>query len=227
MIFTFAHHPLASAYVEQVWQTHSDRAGSFISPATATWELVFTRCNGRTTITARGPETRATAAECPADAEFFGITFKPGAFIPQLPLAALRDRHDATLPSVSAHSFRLQNDVWELPTFDNVAGFIERLIHREALIRDPLVTDALHGSTPDLSPRALQYRFVQATGLTQHMIRQIVRARQAVACLQASQPIAAVACDLGYYDQAHLNNALKRFIGTTPAQLRTSGVVAG
>jgi AraC-like DNA-binding protein len=223
MIVTFDAHTPAAAYVAQIWQMYSDRVGTFTSPAVSSWELVFTRCNGRTTITARGPETRATSAACPADAEFFGITFRPGTFMPHLPLKALLDRQDATLPSVSRRSFRLHNAVWELPTVMNVDVFVEQLIRREVLIRDPLVTAALQGHTPDLSPRALQYRFVQATGLTQRMIRQIDRAHHAVACLQAGRPIADVACDLGYFDQAHLSNALKRFIGITPAQIRTSG----
>lgn len=222
MVFTFDRHIPASAYVEQIWHTRSERAGTFISPATSTWEFVFTRCNGRTTITARGPETHATSAECPAEAEFFGITFKPGAFMPHLPLKALRDRQDAILPTVSSRSFRLHTDVWELPTIMNVDVFIERLLRREVVIRDPLVTDVLQGHRPALSPRALQYRFVEATGLTQRMIRQIERARHAVLRLKEGRPIADVAYDLGYFDQAHLSNALKRFMGSTPAQIRCS-----
>ena len=59
-------------------------------------------------ITTRGPETKASEVDFPADAEFFGITFKLGSFIPHLPLKTLLDRQDATLPEASSNSFVLQ-----------------------------------------------------------------------------------------------------------------------
>jgi hypothetical protein len=42
--------------------------------------LVVTRVAGKTSLTVRGPETRSTKAECPADGEWVGIQFKLGAF---------------------------------------------------------------------------------------------------------------------------------------------------
>ena len=75
----------------------SRRAGCFTSVAASNWEMVVTTLNGKTMITARRPETRASEADYPADAEFFGIVFKLGAFMPHLPTKTLRDRQDATV----------------------------------------------------------------------------------------------------------------------------------
>ena len=49
-----------SPYVERVWRSHSEGAGSFLSVAESRAEIVFTRHRGRVTMTVRGPETRAT-----------------------------------------------------------------------------------------------------------------------------------------------------------------------
>lgn len=208
-----------SSFVEMIWHTRSERAGTFTSVAVSNWEMVITAFNGKTMITARGPETKASEADFPAGAEFFGITFKLGTFMPHLPVKTLRDRQDATLPEALSNSFWLHGSAWELPTFENADVFVNRLIRQELLVRDPVVEAAIQGHTPDLSSRSLQYRFLQATGLTHKTIQQIERARSAVSLLEQGTPILDTAFELGYFDQAHLTNSLKRFIGKTPAQI--------
>jgi AraC-like DNA-binding protein len=208
-----------SSFVEMVWRTRSERAGTFTSVAASNWEMVITTLNGKTTVTARGPETRASQADYPADAEFFGIIFKLGTFMPHLPVRTLLDRQDATLPEASSNSFWLHGSAWELPTFENTDVFIDRLIRQEILVRDPVVEAAIRGHAPDVSRRSLQYRFLRATGLTRKTIQQIERARSAVSLLEQGTPISEAALELGYFDQAHLTNSLKRFVGRTPAQV--------
>jgi Helix-turn-helix domain len=212
MEFVFDTRPADSSLVEMVWHTHSERAGTFTSVAVSNWEMVITTFGGKTTITARGPETKASQADFPADAEIFGITFKLGTFMSHLPLKTLLDRQDATLPKASSKSFWLHGSAWELPTFENADVFVDRLIHQGILVRDPVVEAAIQGHTPDMSIRSLQYRFLQATGLTHKTIQQIERARSAVSLLKQGTPILDTAFELGYFDQAHLTNSLKRFI---------------
>jgi hypothetical protein len=219
MEFVFDARSANSSFVEMIWHTHSERAGRFTSVAVSNWEMAIATFNGKTTITVRGPETKASQADFPADAEFFGITFKLGTFMPHLPVKTLLDRQDATLPLASSNSFWLHGCAWELPTFENADVFINRLIRQGILVRDPVVEAAIQGHTPDMSIRSLQYRFLQATGLTHKTIQQIERARSAVSLLEQGTPILDTAFELGYFDQAHLTNALKRFIGKTPAQI--------
>jgi hypothetical protein len=149
-----------SSVVEMIWHTHSEHAGTFTSVAVSNWEMVITTFNGKTMITARGPETKASEADFPADAEFFGITFKLGTFMPHLPIKTLLDRQDATLPEASSNSFWLHGSTWELPTFENADVFVDRLIRQGILVHDPVVEAAIQGHTPDMSIRSLQYRFV-------------------------------------------------------------------
>ena len=215
-----------SSCVARIWHTHSERAGTFTSVAVSNWEMVITTFNGKMMITARGPETKASEADFPADAEFFGITFKLGSFMPHLPLKTLLDRQDATLPEASSNSFWLHGSAWELPTFENADVFVNRLIRQGILVRDPVVEAAIQGHTPDMSLRSLQYRFLQATGLTHKTIQQIERARRAATLLEHGTPIVDTACALDYFDQAHLTHALKRFIGITPAQIAQQSTVA-
>ena len=225
MEFVFDTRPADSPFVEMVWRTHSERAGTFTSVAVSNWEMVITTFGGKTMITARGPETKASQADFPADAEFFGIIFKLGTFMPHLPLKTLLDRQDATLPEASSNSFWLCGSAWELPSFENSDVFVERLIRQGILVRDPVVEAAMQGHTPDMSIRSLQYRFLQATGLTHKTIQQIERARSAVSLLERGMAISDAASEPGYFDQAHLSNSLKRFIGRTPAQIAQKSTV--
>jgi hypothetical protein len=219
MSFRFEERPSDAPYVEKVWRTRSDQAGVFISQANSHWEMVITRHAGRTHFTVRGPETRATPADCPADAEFLGIVFKMGAFMPHLPISRRRDRQDVTLPEATRQSFWLLGMAWQIPDYDNVDTFINRLVRADLLVQDPVVDAVLRGHPPVMSVRTLQRRFVQATGLTHKTIQQIERVHRARSLLQRGVPIPDAALEAGYFDQSHLTNALKRFVGQTPAQI--------
>jgi hypothetical protein len=225
MEFAFDARSANSSFAETVWRTHSEQAGTFTSVAASNWEMVITTFDGKTMITARGPETKASEADFPADAEFFGITFKLGTFMPHLPISTLLDRQDVTLPEALSNSFWLRGSAWELPTFENADVFIDRLIRQGILVRDPAVAAAIQGRTLDMSIRSLQYRFSQATGLTHKTIQQIERARSAVSLLEQGTPISDTAFELGYFDQAHLTNSLKRFVGKTPTQITRQSTV--
>jgi AraC-like DNA-binding protein len=217
-LFTFDQRASDSPFVEKLWRTRGEPAESFISVAVTHWELVVTRQRGRTSLTVRGPETRATTAPIPADAEFFGIQFRLGSFMPALPARSLVDG-EITLPSATGRSFWLNGSVWQLPDYDDAEVFVNRLVRRGVLVRDPSVEEALGGRTGDLSPRSVQRRVLRATGLTPSAIRQIERARRTVDLLDGGMPIVDAVRRAGYADQAHMTRALKRFVGQTPGQI--------
>lgn len=208
-----------SPFVERIWRTQSECTGSFISIAASHWEMVVTKRNGKTTLTVRGPETKATPAECPADAEFFGIIFKYGTFMPHLPVRNLLDRNDATLPEATSKSFWLKGSAWQFPDFENADTFIARLGREGLLVREPVVEAVLQNRPLELSLRSIQRRFLHATGLTRGTLDQIERARQAATLLEQGVSIADVVFQAGYADQPHLTRSLKHFMGQTPAQL--------
>jgi hypothetical protein len=220
MTFLYKDRPCDSSLVETIWQAQTERAGSFISTASTHWEMVVTSYQGRTTFTVRGPETQATLLPYQRiGAAWIGIRFKVGAYLPDLPPAALRNFRDVNLPEATSRSFWLQGSAWEVPSFENADTFVARLVRAGLLVHDPVVTDVLRGQPHDLSPRSLQVHFLRATGLTYKTIQQIERARQAKALLEQGTSILDTAHRLGYYDQPHLTQSLKRFLGQTPAQI--------
>lgn len=219
MAFTFDQRPSDSPFVLSMWRTHSEADGSFISSASPYWGMVVSRYQGKMMLTIRGPETKATPAETIAGCEFFGINFKLGTYMPHLPAKTVMDRQDLNLPEASSQSFWFHGSAWEFPTFENADTFIERLVREGMLTHEPVVDAVMQGHEPDLSPRAVQYRFLHATGLTQNTVHQIERARIATALLVGGVNIQDTVFEAGYFDQAHLTRSLKRFMGQTPAQI--------
>jgi AraC-like DNA-binding protein len=176
--------------------------------------MVVSKCRGETSFIVRGPETRATTVECPADGEWFAIRFKLGTFMPLLPTGERRDHKDVILPDASTRSFWLNGSAWEYPDFENAETFVKRLVHRGLITSDPSVV-----APSEISTRTKQRRFLRTTGITRSTAEQIERARHATVLLREGRSILDVAFETGYYDQAHLTRSLKHFIGLTPAEV--------
>jgi Helix-turn-helix domain len=219
MLITFADRPSDSPFVERVWRSHSERAGVFHSIAASHWNIVVTRLEGRRSLTVRGPETKATMADCPANGEWFGIHFKLGTFMPLMRSNDLRDRNDVTLPNATRRSFWLNGSVWDFPDFENAETFVKRLVQAGLIVADRTVEGAVRGELQNVTTRTEQRHVLQVTGLTLGVICQIERARRATLLLKRGTPILDVVHEAGYYDQAHLTRSLQRFIGQTPARI--------
>jgi AraC-like DNA-binding protein len=187
--------------------------------AASQWEMVVTRHRGKSFLTVRGPETKATPADCPAEGEWVAIRFKLGTFMPLLLPRNLRDRSDVTLPEVTSRSFWLNGSPWEYPDFENAEIFVKRLVDDGLIAVDLSVDSALQGQRQELSLRSAQRHFLQATGITHATIRQIERARHATSLLKEGISILDTVHKAGYFDQAHLTRSLKYLIGQTPGQV--------
>jgi Helix-turn-helix domain len=219
-LFAFERRPSESPLIADTWETQSgDDEDSFLSVAATNWEMVVTRQQDTTWLVVRGPETVASVAPVPLDAEFFGIQFSLGTFMPCVRLRGLVGK-GLVLPPMSAKSFWLDGAEWELPQARNADVFVDRLVRAGLLVHDPVVPAALADDTVDgLSTRSVERRVARATGLTRGTIRQIHRAERAVELLGEGVAPLEVARRAGYTDQPHLTRSLKRFVGRTPAQL--------
>ncbi|MGH2517204.1 MAG: helix-turn-helix domain-containing protein, partial [Ktedonobacterales bacterium] len=188
MTFILEERSSESALVDTIWRVRCERPGTFISAAATHWEMVVTRYRGATTLTVRGPETTATSLHYQwVGAEWLGIRFKVGTFMPDLRHLLpqrLVDRRDVDLPATTNTSFWLDGATWEIPDFDNADTFVGRLMRERLLVRDPVVDAVLRGHPGVASARAVQYHFVRATGLRYKTIQQIERARRAKALLE-------------------------------------------
>ena len=219
MLLSFEERLSDSPLVERVWRAHSERAGTFLSVAASHFEMAVTRHEGKTFLTLRGPETKATRADCPADGEWLGIRFRLGTFIPALLPGNLRDRRDVTLPAASTHAFWLNGSAWEYPVFENADVFVARLVRKGVIARDAIVDAVRHRHSQTLSLRSTQRHFLRATGMTHSTWRQIERARHATNLLREGVSILDVVHQAGYFDQPHLTRSLTHRIGQTPAEV--------
>lgn len=206
-----------SPFVESIYWARSMGGGSFTSIAASQWEMVITKQKDKVILSLRGPETKASPASIPEDAEFLGITFKHGIFMPSLPVYQLVDK-EIHLPQTGRNSFQLFGEPWEFPTCENAEVFVDRLMRKDMLAHDKVVDAILQGRPQDMSLRSIQRRFLHVTGLSYKTIQQIERARQALSLLQNGTPILDTTHQLGYFDQSHFTRSLKLYTGKTPAQ---------
>jgi AraC-like DNA-binding protein len=207
-----------SPYVEAVTHGWTMSEGSTTRPAECNWHMVFVKEHGRTHSLVVGPLPTAGIASWGDGAEILWVKFKLGVFMPHLPVRNLLDS-EQSLPEAASKSFWLKSAAWELPDFENVDTFVNRLVHDEILALDPVVDAMLQDQPPDISSRTMRHHFLRATGLTRSRISQMKQAQQATALLQQGVSILDAVHEAGYFDQPHLTRALKQFIGYTPAQI--------
>jgi hypothetical protein len=218
--------PSDSPYLHSVTQGHTLADGAPIRPAETNWHLVISRYQGQTQAILVGPWRASGTVHYGAEAEILWIRFKLGTFMPHRPTRQFLDSETA-LPRPSGRTFSLHGDSWELPTFENVETFIRRLARAEVLCFDPLVSEALKGRPPEMSPRTVRHRFLQATGLSQQHIQQVERAQRAVSLLRTGHSILDTVHLAGYYDQPHLTRSLRQYVGFTPHQFVQQMSAAG
>jgi AraC-like DNA-binding protein len=167
----------------------------------------------------------------------FGIKLRPGALRPliqhpvseladrSLPLAALFGAEAGALDAVLdceaqadavdvAQRFLLAR----LPAPDPQAVRAGRIV--DSIVDDrELLTVARLAERCGLGVRALQRLFSDYVGTSPKWVIKRYRMHEAVARVQAGEPVAwaALAQDLGYFDQAHFIADFRRLVGRTPA----------
>ncbi|SDU39269.1 helix-turn-helix domain-containing protein [Stappia sp. ES.058] len=90
-----------------------------------------------------------------------------------------------------------------------------------AIEAQPDATTAQLARRLAVTPRTLQRQFRENTLPPPGFWLGLARARRAALELTAGAPLAEIAADAGYADQAHMTRAFRRWFGTTPARLRT------
>jgi len=219
VFLSFDDRPSDSPFVERVWRSQSHRAGRFVSVAASHFEIAVTRLQGRIFLTVRGPETKPTQADCPAQGEWLGIRFKLGTFMPSFTPGDLKDRRDVTLPDATSRSFWLDGTAWDYPDFDNAETFVTRLARKGIVVRDASVASVLRSQAEGVHIRSAQRHFLRAVGITRRTVTQIERARYAATLLKQGTSILDTVYEARYFDQAHLTRSVKALIGQTPLEI--------
>ncbi|MEU4337855.1 AraC family transcriptional regulator [Micromonospora lupini] len=203
--------------VDRVWRTRSDAEDMMTSAARTCWHLILSRTQGRMLASLRGPETRARTTRVPPDTEFLGVRFALGMVLRPHSAASIVDG-DVPFPVTDSGRIVIGGEDWEAPTYENVEHFVRRLQHAGLLVQSRLG----YGEDPEtgLTKRTLQRRYRAITGLSQTAVRQIDRANAAATMLRDGLDWRTVADTLGYFDQAHLAHALRRYVGRTARELQ-------
>ena len=207
-----------SPYVESVMRGWTVKEGSSIRPAEIHWHMAFVKHPGGTLPIIVGPLRSSGVASWGEGAEILWIKFKLGVFIPHLPMKGYLDG-EQVLPNASSQRFWWKGAARQIPDFENVESFIDRLVREDDLVRDPVVSAVLKDEPLEMSDRTVRHRFLQATGQSQSHIRQYERAIKAASLLRHGVSILDTVFEAGYFDQPHLTRSLKQFLGYTPAQV--------
>ena len=113
---------------------------------------------------------------------------------------------------------------YAVPSWEELEPFVSRLVAERVIVADADVRRALSGDDRGLSRRSWQRRFMSVTGLRRKEIERLHRSRQAYRLLSEGVPPAEVAVAVGYADQAHLTQELRRIRGETPARILAATV---
>lgn len=186
------------------------------------WDLVLLKQKDKITIFRTGMLTRAIPLEREAGDELLTVSMKAALFMPHLPAQHLVDKA-FDFPMFGKGKFFIDGSTIELPNFENVEVFIEKLLRMGILSQDKEVASALDGNPQATSLRTLQRHFFFTTGVTQRSLQQIARAQQAVSLIQQGRPLHWAAAEAGYFDQAQMTRFLKQIMGQTPGEIRSKG----
>jgi hypothetical protein len=208
----------SSPVIESVTHTTFGEDGSTLFQPDGCWDFAILKTVQGTTVLRTGLTTAAVSHPVTAGDEILAIGFKASAYMDIMPGERMLDQ-GVVLEAIGRDRFRIGSDVLEIPTFETVDGFVQKLLRRGIVEDNLLVASVVSGHPMAMSERTLQRHFLKTTGLTYKTFTQIERARRAVALLQQGRSAADVAFALGYADQPHMIRSVKGFMGQTPGQI--------
>jgi AraC-like DNA-binding protein len=181
-----------------------------------------------------GPDTGPAPAITPPRTVLVGVRFRPGAGGPALgiPLADVRDQRIEVAELVPWLARKLPAELSPEEIFCRITHISGQLTSQAppdpvvrqvtALLTAGQVSVAELARAAAISERQLLRRFDAAVGYGPKTLHRVMRFRRAVEAMYAGRgrvDMAAVACQTGYADQAHLTREVTRMAGVTPAAL--------
>ena len=235
----FAPEAALEPYVQHFWTVRWDLRGQ--GPVLAETlphpcvHLVFER--GRAQVT--GVHTRRFTRRLQGEARVFGVKFRPAAFQPLLrePVASLSERTVSLRSILGPESDALKHALLaepdparcvalaqaflrpRLPPMPPAIARLRDLVER--LAADPGLTRVEQvAGLAGMAPRQLQRRFRAAVGVSPKWVIQRYRLHEAAEQLAAVEDgaldMAALALQLGYFDQSHFIRDFKAVVGQAP-----------
>lgn len=181
-----------------------------------------------------GPDTGPAPAIIPPQTVLVGVRFRPGAGGPALgiPLADVRDQRIDVAELVPWLARKLPAELSPEEIFCRITHISGQLTSQAppdpvvrqvtALLTVGQVGVAELARAAAISERQLLRRFDAAVGYGPKTLHRVMRFRRVVEAMYAGRgqvDMAAVACQTGYADQAHLTREVTRMAGVPPAAL--------
>ncbi|HEX6258244.1 MAG TPA: AraC family transcriptional regulator [Candidatus Saccharimonadales bacterium] len=204
-----------SPLVFMSWRAVAHRPGVHKALAMEYWTFLFGMVNGEKTVTLHRPHVKAVFLDY-KKGTYWGVLLQAHVFMPTMikndvPPEGVALRVEGDCFFLHGHKFRI-------PEYEHTEVFAKELHQKGLIIVDELIAKALNGRA-HMSRRTIQRRMLYVAGITRRELDMIRRARFAYSLLQQGLPIAEVAAQAGYTDQAHLTKSLKVLAGQTPAQI--------
>jgi AraC-like DNA-binding protein len=210
--------PADSTFATRIRRVRNETATQELAAPGGSWDMIFIWRHDELLVLQTGQIATPVVADWGPGDSVLSIAFRPEVYMPQLP-GRMTAHQGVVRPLAGRQSFWVGNDRLEVPSFDNAEQFIRQLASRGLIERDRVVRRALDSELQQLDDRTMQRHFADVTGLSAKTFQQVLRASDAVRRLEAGETPASVAADLGFADQAHLTNSLKRIVGRTPGQI--------
>lgn len=218
MSFTYEDKQIDSPYVDKIWHTYTTSSGVYTAGLDGNWDIIISRTADSVNVRVNGVGKGAAKVPYTAGIESVGIALKPGVFLRDLKGKDIVDSQHTLTKSDVAY-VEIGEHFFKIPDFNSAEAFVDELAAKGVLLVNPVVS-SLHTDNPKAtSDRSLRRHVTQTTGLSPYFFHQIQRAQQATKLLQQGMPIAQVAIETGYTDQAHMTKAVKHIMGKTPAQI--------
>lgn len=172
--------------------------------------LIVSRAGEADRVVQTEIDFHARAAVLPTGTEITGYRLRPGAVVS-------RDGFEGIAADPQQVEHILRHEVTALGEVDEA---IEALATPGATVSS--VSRAL-----GVSIRTMQRQFLRLELPSPDFWRCLARARRAAKMLPSGAPLADIACDCGFSDQAHMTRDLTRWFGSTPMQLRRDAALEG
>src|SRR5215212_1798502 len=150
MSFIYEEKQSSSPYVDVVWHTEDQTDGVYVASADACWDMIFIKNKeGQPKVLLSGPSSKITLVPYSTGNKNFGIRFKPGVILTNIPVIEMVDVTKA-LSMPTEDTFVFQDINCELPTYECIDVFLTRLAEYGLLSIDPVIGEVLENKPVEM-----------------------------------------------------------------------------
>ena len=218
MSFTYEDKQVDSLFIDKIWHTYTTSDGVYTANLDGNWDIIITKSPQFLSVVVNGIGKVAVKVPYVAGIESIGIALKPGVFLRDHKGKDIVDSQ-RTLAEGKIDYVEIDGKQFAIPDFESAEMFVKELADSGILLVDQIVSAFSEQKSNLSSERTLRRHVSSTTGLTPHFLNQIQKAKFANNLLRKGVPIAQVALEAGYSDQAHMTKSVKKIMGRTPAQI--------